>query len=70
MMMTITENKSIEEIAVITEALLFVADRPVSVHELARTIDTSAGNIEKALAFLEEAYELRQLRIQRKGSRG
>jgi len=51
------------------ESLLFVADGPVSVGRLAEALEVSAGQIERALADLEAAYDGRGLRLQRAGSR-
>ena len=51
------------------ESLLFVADAPVSVGRLAEALEVTAGQIEKALADLEAAYDSRGLRLQRAGSR-
>ncbi len=64
-----TETMSIPEMAALIEALLFVADHPVTLNELATTLDTTTNTIEKALAALNESYEQRFLRLQRLGKR-
>ncbi len=64
-----TETMSIPEMAALIEALLFVADHPVTLNELATTLDTTPHTIEKALATLNESYQQRYLRIQRLGKR-
>ena len=51
------------------ESLLFVADAPVSVGRLAEALETTPGQIEQALAELEEATTGGGLRLQRAGSR-
>lgn len=47
------------------EALLFVADEPVSIHELAQVLDTSESAVEEALQQLSTYYKSRGLRLQR-----
>ena len=49
------------------EAVLFVADRPVSVGELARLLVVSNDAVEDALAWLEQSYADRGLALQRRG---
>jgi len=49
------------------ESLLFVADAPVSTYRLAEALETTIGQIEKALAELKVAYEERGLRLQWEG---
>lgn len=44
-----------------------MADQPVSIAELAKTLDVSANKIEKALAQLSESYQGRCLQIQQHG---
>ena len=56
-------------IAALIESLLFVADHPVTITELATTLDISAAKVEKALAALGESYADRCLKIQRLGKR-
>ena len=49
------------------EAILFVADRPVSVGELARLLVVSNDAVEDGLAWLEQSYADRGLSLQRRG---
>jgi segregation and condensation protein B len=51
------------------EALLFVADSPVSVGRLAEALLVTPGQVERALDDLEATYSQRGLRLQRAGSR-
>jgi segregation and condensation protein B len=51
------------------EALLFVADSPVSVGRLAEALQVAPGQVEHALDDLETTYAERGLRLQRAGSR-
>jgi len=51
------------------EALLFVADAPPQVGELARALDTSPAQVEEALAALARSLQGRGLRLQRQGDR-
>lgn len=51
------------------EALLFVADSPVSVGRLAEALQVTPGQVEHALDDLETTYAERGLRLQRAGSR-
>jgi segregation and condensation protein B len=51
------------------EALLFVADSPVSVGRLAEALQVTPGQVERALEDLEATYAERGLRLQRAGSR-
>lgn len=55
--------------AALIESLLFVADHPVTIAELATTLDISAAKVEKALTALTESYTDRCLKIQRLGKR-
>jgi segregation and condensation protein B len=50
------------------ESLLFVADAPVTVGRLAEALETTLGQIERALADLETTYAERGLRLQRVGA--
>lgn len=52
----------------IVESLLFVANGPVPLEQIQKTLDIPAGEIEAALLALERAYTGRGLRIQRKGA--
>lgn len=66
------ENNSPETILTMTarvESLLFVADAPVSIGRLAKSLQVTAGQVERALAELETVYTRRGLRLQRAGSR-
>lgn len=51
------------------EALLFVADSPVSAGRLAEALQVTPGQVERALDDLEATYAQRGLRLQRAGSR-
>jgi segregation and condensation protein B len=51
------------------EALLFVADSPVSAGRLAEALQVAPGQVERALDDLEATYAERGLRLQRAGSR-
>ncbi len=47
------------------EGILFVADRPVSMSELMRSLDATKAMVENALRALEETYAGRGMRLQR-----
>ena len=51
------------------ESLLFVADGPVGIDQLAAALEVKTKQIEEALKQLEAQYELRGLRLQRSGER-
>jgi segregation and condensation protein B len=51
------------------ESLLFVADEPVAVSQLAKVLEVGVKSIEEALERLRAEYSQRGLRIQRKGER-
>ena len=51
------------------ESLLFVADRTVTVQELAATLEIDQDEIENALENLKATYQDRGIRLQRKGER-
>ncbi len=53
------------EITAIVESLLFVADEPVSVSDLAAAIEVTSAKVEKALNALTESYRGRYLQLQR-----
>ena len=53
----------------IVESLLFVADAPVPVSQLAEAAECEAPEIEAALRSLSDSYADRGVRLQRKGSR-
>ena len=59
----------IPSLEAIMEALLFVADSPVSAGRLAEALQVTPGQVERALDDLEAAYAERGLRLQRAGSR-
>ena len=68
--MTLTNDTPItpEQLAVIIESLLFVADHPVAVSDLVKTLDASKQQVEQALSILDDLYQVRGLRLQRNGS--
>jgi len=53
--------------ALLVESVLFVADRPVAVAELAQVLDLDRRDIERALAEIERACAARGVRLQRAG---
>jgi segregation and condensation protein B len=53
----------------VVEGLLFVADEPVAVGQLAQTVDATIEEVEAALTTLSEQYEGRGIRLQRGGNR-
>jgi segregation and condensation protein B len=55
------------QIKSLVESLLFVADRPVLVRDLAEAIEVEATEIESALQSLDIEYQERGIRLQRKG---
>jgi segregation and condensation protein B len=61
----IQPDLSPKEIAAVIESLLFVADQPVTVAELAKVLQLSKANIEAGLEVLDESYQNRYLQIQR-----
>ncbi len=56
-------------LTLLIEALLFVADEPVSVGRLSGVLETSVEEVERALQELEAALRDRGLRLQRMGDR-
>jgi len=61
---------SIETIAMLIESLLFVSESPVSLSDLANTLEVSTKRIENALTELSEKHYInRYLKIQRLGNR-
>lgn len=58
-----------QRLAVLVESLLFVADEPVSVGQLAGALDSSPEQVEEALGELEAALQGRGIRLQRMGDR-
>ena len=57
------------EIKSLLESLLFVADRPVTVENLATALEVSSEEVESALQALQEEYQARGIRLQYKGER-
>jgi segregation and condensation protein B len=55
------------ELKALVESLLFVADRPVPVRDIAEAIESSEDEVESALHALETEYQERGIRLQRKG---
>lgn len=55
-------------LAAIVESLLFVADAPVPVSQLAEAVERDARDVEEALQSLSESYTRRGVRLQRKGN--
>jgi segregation and condensation protein B len=56
-------------LAAIVESLLFVADAPVPVSQLAGAAECEARDVEAVLESLAEDYARRGVRLQRKGNR-
>lgn len=61
-------GESILSIAARVESLLFVADAPVSTGRLAKALEITDGQVERALAEIETLYAGRGLRLQRAGN--
>ena len=57
------------QVGSLLESLLFVADEPVAVSQLANVLEVEVEFIEEALERLRAEYSQRGLRIQRKGQR-
>jgi segregation and condensation protein B len=57
------------ELKALLESLLFVADRAVTVEDLATALDVSADEVQSALRALEVEYQARGVRLQRQGER-
>lgn len=55
------------DLAAIIESLLFVADAPVPVSQLAEATERDTGEIEAALQAMAESYARRGMRLQRRG---
>lgn len=62
-----TERK-LASLPMLLESLLFVADQPVSVGDLARVLDLPRPAVERALKDLDQSLAGRGLRLQRVGS--
>jgi len=58
-----------EQTAALIESLLFVADQPVGISELANVLEITPAKVERALALLVESYQSRFLRVQRLGTK-
>ena len=56
-----------DELRAAIEAVLFVAEKPVTVNELARATDARARDVEQALSALQEVRATSGLRLQREG---
>jgi segregation and condensation protein B len=54
------------EITALIESLLFVADQPVEVGDLAKALEVDPAEIENALQAMEVQYETRGIRLQRR----
>lgn len=61
--------RSIAEVAILVESLLFVAPEPVKITTLADALEESAERIEQALSELIEGQAARGVRTQRLGER-
>jgi segregation and condensation protein B len=57
------------ELKALLESLLFVADRPVTVDDLAAAVERPVEEVTAALDALDAEYAARGLRIQRRGAR-
>lgn len=55
------------QVELLLESLLFVADGPVAVSQLARVLEVEVTSVEEALERLRTAYSQKGLRIQRQG---
>jgi segregation and condensation protein B len=64
-----SEDLTPETVAAIVQNLLFVADAPVTVQELAAAIDCGRDVIEQALAYLRQSNNRLSLQIQRHGQK-
>jgi segregation and condensation protein B len=60
---------SLQRIKSLIESLLFVADEPVQVEQLARALEVEPPVVEEALGQLSEEYRERGLRLQREDRR-
>jgi segregation and condensation protein B len=55
------------ELKALVESLLFVADRPASVEDLATALEVEPEDVENSLQTLSAEYQGRGIRLQRKG---
>ena len=53
----------------LVESLLFVADRPITIENLATALQAEVEDVESALQTLQTEYQERGIRVQRKGDR-
>ena len=68
--MSLQEDRQKEmDLEALIESLLFVADRPVSVDDLATALERTTQEIETTLVSLDEHYQSRGVRLQRHGGR-
>jgi segregation and condensation protein B len=65
----LADGVRIANLAAVVEGLLFVADEPVAIGQLAQTVEATAGEVEAALTTLGEQYRGRGIRLQRSGNR-
>lgn len=61
-------EEGIPSMAARVESLLFVADAPVSTDRLAKALEATEGQVERALSELRDFYTERGLRLQRAGN--
>jgi segregation and condensation protein B len=64
---TLIEPPAQDELCNVLEALLFVADAPIDVGALSRSVNASRHDVSKALGELAEALRERGVRLQRTG---
>jgi len=62
-------NLSSQDLQAFVESLLFVADAPVPVDQLAEALECDVHLVEATLQAMGESYGSRGLRLQRKGNR-
>jgi len=69
--MSLQEDRQEKELdlTALIESLLFVADRPVSVDDLATALEKTTQEVETALVSLDEHYQSRGIRLQRHSGR-
>jgi segregation and condensation protein B len=63
----LVERPAPDELLPIVEAVLFVADAPIEIAALARTVNAPRGEVERALDQLAEQCHDRGVRVQRSG---
>jgi segregation and condensation protein B len=63
----LVERPDAAELPAIVEAVLFVADAPIEIAALARTVNVSRAEVERALEELGESCRDRGVRLQRSG---